>query len=255
VAEALTFRPPAAEARIGSAHVGRRIGAAFVACLALASCRVEKEDVTLLPWLSEKRVYRQFGSFDGSRESTFYTKRFGLWWSLDVWEATVLDPDHALTRAEDGYGILRRGERKPVPVCRDPFATLSFPPLASSVDCASGVTYWNAGLVEVRFLRLDFSGRTLADRALLAPGKRLVFPTPAYVFLYDEAGVPYFLLMDFEGATDRRLPSDCALLAPGESEPRLVAGSPELSWEECHRPETWRAIVGRPLRQAGMTPP
>src|SRR4029453_16059206 len=74
---------------------------------------------------------------------------------------------------------------------------------------------------------------------------------PALVFAYDDAAVPYFLMMNGAAAADYRVePRDCALVSIRNNDPPLM-GPAELRWDECHHADTWTRVTGRRFHQAG----
>jgi hypothetical protein len=232
-------------------RAARRLACA-ASLLALAGCTIEREREQVLPWLLREDIYTAFGSFGGSTNSTYYTRHWGFWRGLDVWDASVLDAEHALVSDAEGTGVLREGSLTPFRVCPQPYATPSVPPIDDAVDCAEAVGHSHLGIVKVRARRLDYAGELRSEWTLDAPGERRIFHPYAQVLAYDAEGVPYFVVMDAEAARDYRIqPRDCALVAPGpDGGTRVVPGPAQMTWEECFRPAHWSVVLERPLRAA-----
>jgi len=212
-------------------------------------CTTERE--TILPWLMRKKVTVSMGGFGDSTHVTYFVKHYGIWRKLDAWSAWVVDDEHALVNDRDGWGILRRGRLTPVHVCR-PYESLTVPPLPDRVDCSERAPDANGPLTRVRAVRFDLSGRVVDSWTLSAVGEGRIFHPTARVVFYDDAGTPYFVIMDGAAATtcwDR--PCGCALVWPGNDGARVVEG-PALRGDQCHRPESWLPLVDRSLRPADV---
>src|SRR5262249_22520709 len=154
------------------------------------------------------------------------------------WSAWVVDDDHALLNDRDGWGILQRGRLEPVHVCR-PYESLSVPPLRDRVDCAERAPDTNGPLTRIRTVRFDLSRRTGAEWTRSAAGGGGIFHASPGIVFYDQAGTPYFVIMDGAAAsTCWNRPCGCALLSPANDGARVVEG-PALRGDECHRPESW----------------
>lgn len=231
---------------------GRLVRLLSLAALTLAlGCTTERE--TILPWLMRKTVTVSMGGFGDSTSVAYFAKHFGFWRKLEAWAAWVVDDDHALLNDHDGWAILRRGSLQPVHVCR-PYESLTVPPLPDRVDCAERAPDANGPLTRVRAVRRDLSGRIVDDWTLSAVGDGRIFHASPRIVFYDDAGTPYFVIMDGDAAPtcwDR--PCGCALLspAPGNDGARVVEG-PALRGDECHRPERWQPLVDRSLHPAGV---
>jgi len=226
--------------------------ACAAALVALAGCRIEREREQVMPWLLKENIDTAFGGFGGSTHNTYYTRHWGFWRGLDVWDASALDAEHVLVSDADGTGVLRKGSLTPVRVCPLLYATPSVPPIDDAVDCAEAVGHSQLGIVKVRTRRLDYAGELRNEWTLAAPGERRIFHPYAQVLAYDAEGVPYFVAMDVEAARDYRIePRDCALVAPGpEGGTRVVPGPSQMTWHECFQPSLWAVVLERPLRAA-----
>lgn len=222
----------------------------MLACVALAvtSCSAETERETILPWLMTKSTTRQWGGFGSSTSKRLYARYWGFWRSLDAWDASVLDPGHALVRDAEGAAILREGSLTPTRVC-GLHATLTIPPVAGAVDCAESSIHTGLGLVRIRATRLGLDGEVRDEWTFTAVGERRVFHGPARVLAYGADGTPHFLTMDAEAARDHRhRPIACALLAPRrDGEPRVIEGPAAMTWDQCMQPTAWAGIAEETL--------
>ena len=223
--------------------------------LAFGGCTMESERETLLPWLMVKTTHRAFGSFGGNTQAKYYAKYYGLWRGLDVWMVVVLDPANVLVRNDEGYGVLHQGSLRPVPVCAKT-SSVTVPPGSAVLDCVDSAAHTDGELTELRWRRLALSGEVLEERAVSALGPGRIFPPAPQLLVYDDEGVPYFLMMNAAAARDYRVqPTDCALLSARHNAPVPVAGPPEMSWAECRQAAAWEKLVGRRLLEAGLPGP
>jgi hypothetical protein len=231
----------------------RRRLAVFAVCAALlasAGCTIRSEREELLPWLLKKSTYRAFGSFAGNTESTYFAKYWGFWRGLDAWNVVVLDGEHVLLQGETGYSVLSHGSLRPTFLC-ERLTSVSLPPGPAAVDCVDPV-HQQGVLTGIAWRRFDPRGRKLDEQTVRVVGSGRIFPPPALVFAYDDAAVPYFLMMNGDAAEDYRVePRDCALVSIRNNDPPLM-GPAELRWDECHHADTWTRVTGRRFHQAGM---
>lgn len=236
----------------------RRAGAGLLlvvlATLAVG-CGVDTERKAVLPWLLVKHTRIRFGGFDPSNQASYFVKYYGFWRGLcGVWSASVLDDEHALLQDEDGWAILSNGSLRPVPVCPK-LANLTVPGVGAAIDCVEVTEHAFGGPTEIRIQRIGPSGEVLAEWPLPVTGERRIFTMPPSALAYDDAHVPYFLTMDAAAAADYRIrPTGCALVAPTDNGPRVVAGDHDMTWDTCRKKSAWEPLVGAPLREGWTRP-